>query len=207
MRCKVAEQLRDPFIEQVAAELRRPVRLDPRFDDRVMAALDAPEVIPLHPGRERRRPWLVRPWTVRVSPITAFAAAAAFVGIVAIGAWQLRPVDLVQVATEPAVPGSLLPVADTDVEPIVVHQFTFYRSGVKSVAVVGEFNDWGSETATPLVEVSPGVWTVSLPLRPGSYEFQYLVDGARRETDPTLPQRASDFGSPNSVVTVSARGR
>lgn len=201
----MAEQLRDPFIEQVAAELRRPVRLDPRFDDRVMAALDAPAVIPLHPGRQVRRPWLVRPWTVRVSPISAFAAAAALVTVVAIGAWQLRPVDQVQVAVEPAGNANLVPVADA--EPIVLQQFTFYRKGVKSVALVGEFNDWGSEKATAMTEVSEGVWTVSVPLRPGSYEFQYVVDGARRETDPTMPEKASDFGSPNSVVTVSPRVR
>lgn len=205
MRCKVAEQLRDPFIEQVAAELRRPVRLDPRLDDRVMAALEAPDVIPLHPRRQVRRPWLVRPWTVRVSPIGAFAAAAALVGVVAVGAWQLRPIDQVQVAAQSAESGSLIPVAVTDVEPVFVQQFTFHRKGVKSIVLVGEFNNW-DETATPLTEVSEGVWEVSVPLRAGTYEFQYVVDG-RRETDPTLPERPSDFGSPNSVVTVSPRVR
>ncbi|NUQ11076.1 MAG: isoamylase early set domain-containing protein [Gemmatimonadaceae bacterium] len=201
----MAEQLRDPFIEQIAAELRRPVRLDPRFDDRVMAALEAPDVIPLHPDRQTRRPWIARPWTIRVSPIAAMAVAAAFVGAVAIGAWQLRPIDQVQMASQPAEPGVLIPVATTDGEPIVVQQFTFHRKGVKSIALVGEFNDW-DETATPMTEVSEGVWEVSLPLRAGTYEFQYLVDG-RRETDPTLPERPSDFGSPNSVITVSPRVR
>ena len=49
MRCKVTEQSRDPFIDQIAAELKRPVRFDARFDERVMEALNAPEVIPLHP--------------------------------------------------------------------------------------------------------------------------------------------------------------
>ena len=74
---------RDPFIDQIAAELKRPVRLDPRFDERVMEAVNAPDVIPLHPTRQAgepgtRRPWLVRPtWTLRVSPIDAFAVAAA----------------------------------------------------------------------------------------------------------------------------------
>jgi len=68
MRCKVPDQSRDQFIEQIAAELKRPVRFDPRFDERVMEALNAPEVIPLHPDRREstRRPWIVRPWTLRV---------------------------------------------------------------------------------------------------------------------------------------------
>lgn len=203
MRCKVDEQLRDPFIEQVASELRRPVRLDPRFDERVMAALDAPAVIPLHPGRQVRRPWLVRTWTVRVSPI-AIGIAAALVGVVAIGAWQLRPVDQVQVATQPIDGGNLVPVANSGDEALVVHQFTLYRKDITSLALVGEFNSW-DETATPMTEVSKGVWTVSVPLRPGVYEYQFIVDGTRRETDPSVPQVPSDFGSPNSVVTISPK--
>ncbi len=203
MRCKVAEQARDPFIEQVANELRRPVRLDPRFDERVMAALDAPAVIPLHPGRQTRRPWLVRTWTVRVSPI-AIGIAAALVGVVAIGAWQLRPVDQVQVAMQPIDGGNLLPVSNTAEEPLVVHQFTLYRKDITSLALVGEFNSW-DDTATPMTEVSKGVWTVSVPLRPGVYQYQFIVDGTKRETDPAVPQVESDFGSPNSVVTISPK--
>lgn len=204
MRCKVAEETRDPFIDQIADELRRPVRLDPRFDERVMEALNAPDVIPLHPDRQSRRPWIVRPWTVRVSPIAAFATAAALVGVIAIGAWQLRPAEQVQVATQSQGEGNLLPVANSDAGPLVVQQFTFYREGLKSLSLVGEFNNW-DETATPMTEVSKGVWTVSLALRPGVYEYQFIVNGTRRETDPSMPQVPSDFGSPNSVVTVSPK--
>lgn len=201
MRCKVTEQ--STFIDQIAAELRRPVRLDPRFDDRVMEALHAPDVIPLHPAREPRRPWLVRPWTLRVSPIGAFAAAAALVGVVAFSAWQLSPIDQVQVATG-QFGESLTPVANTGEEPLVVHQFTYYQKGLQSISLVGEFNDWSADS-TSMMEVSPGVWTVSLRLRPGVYEYQYILNGKQRVTDPTMPQTSSDFGSPNSVVTVSPK--
>jgi hypothetical protein len=199
----VAEQLKDPFIEQIAAELRRPVRFDSRFDERVMAALDAPDVIPLHPSHQARRPWITRPWTFRVSPIAALATAAGLAGLLAIGAWQLRPIDQVQVASETGVAPQLIPVANTGEEPLVVQQFTFYRKGIKSLALVGEFNSWDNQ-ATPMTEVSEGVWTVSLRLRPGVYEYQLLVDGVRREVDPSMPQVESDFGSPNSVVTVTS---
>ena len=200
------DQSRDQFIEQIAAELKRPVRFDPRFDERVMEALNAPEVIPLHPDRRNstRRPWIVRPWTLRVSPIGAFAAAAALVGVVAIGVWQVRPVDQVQVAVQPIEGGNLVPVSNSGEEPLVVQQFTFYRTGVKSLALVGEFNSW-DEHSTPMTEVSQGVWTVSVALRPGVYEYQFIVDGTKRETDPSMPKVESDFGSPNSVVTVSRK--
>jgi hypothetical protein len=200
----VPEETRDPFIEQIASELKRPVRLDARFDERVMAALDAPDVIPLHPAREARRPWIVRPWTVSVSPISAFAVAAALVAVVAMGAWQLRPVDRVQVASNATEGGNLVPVADVGAEPLVVHQFTFYATSAKSLAVVGQFNGW-DQTATPMTEVSKGMWTVSVPLRLGVYEYQFIIDGTTRVIDPSMPQVPSDFGSPNSVVTISRK--
>lgn len=205
MRCKVAEETRDPFIDQIAAELRRPVRLDARFDERVMASLESPAVIPLHPGREQRKePWIVRPWTLHIRPIAAFATAAALVGIVAIGAMQLRAPQQVQVATTDIGDANLIPVVDAGGEPLVVQQFTYYQKGLKSISLVGEFNDW-EEESTKLVEVSPGVWTVSVPLRPGVYEYQFILNGSQRVTDPTMPQTSSDFGSPNSVVTVSPK--
>jgi hypothetical protein len=207
-RCKVTEELRDPFIDQIAAELKRPVRLDSRFDERVMEALNTPDVIPLHPTRQAgksgsRQPWMARTWTLRVSPIGAFAAAAALVGIVALGSWQLSSVDQVQVASG-QFGEQLTPVANTGEEPLVVHQLNYYHKDLQSVSVVGDFNDWNADS-TRLVEVSPGVWTVSLRLRPGVYEYQFILNGKQRVTDPTMPQASSDFGSPNSVVKVSAK--
>ena len=195
---------RDQFIEQIAAELRRPVRLDPRFDERVMEALNAPEVIPLHPTRQARRPWVMRPWTVRVSPIGALAAAAALVGVVALGAWRLSSVEQVQLASNPFADSNVVPVANTGEEPLVPHQFIYYQKGLKSISLVGQFNDWDADS-TALTEVSPGVWTVTLPLRPGVYEYQFMLNGTQRVTDPTMPQVSNDFGSPNSVVTVSPK--
>jgi len=195
---------RDPFIDQIAAELKRPVRLDPQFDERVMEALNAPEVIPLHPTRQPRRSWLVRPtWTLRVSPIGAFATAAALVGIVAFSAWQLSAIEETQIASQP-VAGDLVPVSNTGEAPLVLHQFTYYQKGLQSIALVGQFNDWDPDS-TALQEVSPGVWAVSMRLRPGVYEYQFILNGKQRVTDPTMPQTSSDFGSPNSVVTVSPK--
>ena len=197
---------RDPFIDQIAAELRRPVRLDPRFDERVMEALNAPEVIPLHPTRQPRRPWIMRPWTLRVSPIGAFATAAALIGVVVFGAWRMAAVDQVQVATQQVSAADLTPVGNTGEEQLVTHQFTYYQKGLESISLVGDMNDWDANS-TSMIEVSPGVWTVSLLLKPGVYEYQFLLNGKQRVTDPTMPQASNDFGSPNSVVTVSPKVR
>lgn len=200
----------DEFIDRIAAELKRPVRFDPRFDDRVMDALSAPEVIPLHPQRQTRRPWLIRRFTVSVSPIVGLAAAAALIGVIALGVWRWQPVQQVQVATAPLEGGNLVPVSDNDVARdaarMVVTQFTFYGKGFESVALVGTLNDWDTE-ATPLTQVSEGVWSVSVPLLPGVYQYQFILDGERRVTDPNAPQQPSDFGMPNSIITVSPRSR
>ena len=194
---------RDPFIDQIAAELKRPVRLDPRFDERVMDALNAPDVIPLHPTRQARRPWIMRPWTLRVSPIGAFATAAALIGVVAFGAWQFSSAnDGVQIASDQQI--DLQPVADAGDRALVPHQFTYYQKGLQSISLVGQFNDWKPDS-TSLTEVSPGVWTISLLLKPGVYEYQFILNGKQWVTDPTMPQVSNDFGSPNSVVTVTPK--
>lgn len=196
-------EYRDPFIDQVAAELKRPVRLDPRFDERVMEALNAPDVIPLHPTRQAPRPWMSRQWTLRFSPVGAFAAAAGLVGVIAFSSWQLSTPQLQIARSE--VP-ELVPVANTGEEALEVQQFTYYQKGLESIALVGSFNDWDADS-TQLTEVSPGVWTVSMRLRPGVYEYQFILNGKQRVTDPTMPQVSSDFGSPNSVVKVSPKVR
>lgn len=179
------------------------MRLDPRFDERVMEALNAPDVIPLHPTRQAPRPWIMRP-SLRVSPIGAFAAAAALTAVVAMGAMRLSNGGEVQVANNQSGYPNLVQVSDVDGVPLVLHQFTYYQKGLQSISLVGQFNDWDADS-TALTEVSEGVWTVTLRLRPGVYEYQFILNGVQRVTDPTMPQVSNDFGSPNSVVTVSPK--
>lgn len=202
----------DPFLEGIALELKRPVQIDPAFDARVMAALE-PDVIPM-PGtrtREVSRPWLLRPRTFQLTPLSGLAAAAALTGIAAMGMWKVRhPGDAVTVA-----PGSpaleLTPVANTGAPaPNALMPVTFMITApdARSVALVGDFNGW-DPAQTPLTKYSErdGVWTAHVALPAGQYQYQYLVDGERRILDPVAPQSAkSEFGDANSVVTVSPAG-
>jgi hypothetical protein len=73
-----------------------------------------------------------------------------------------------------------------------------------SVVVVGDFNDW-DPAATPLRPTKEGgVWSVELRLKPGRYNYTFLIDGRRWEGDPSEPRvTTSDFGAPVSVLTVS----
>jgi len=80
---------------------------------------------------------------------------------------------------------------------------TFTLSGAKKahkVLLSGSFNNW-STMKTPMERTDKG-WSISLPLRPGEYEYKYIVDG-RWMTDPGNEfKRENDAGSDNSVVYI-----
>ena len=194
----------DPFIAGIARELKEPVRLDARLDERIMAALE-PEVVSLA-SRRASTPWYRRTFSVQ-APLGALAAAAAFAGIVALGAVarQLTRPDT-PVAVIPS--REVVPAANAPVDPALqlqAVQFILADPSARSVSLIGDFNDWASG-ATPMVfDSAHGAWTVTIPLLPGRHQYQFLVDGTRHVTDPTAPMASGDFGSPNSVITVRAR--
>lgn len=70
-----------------------------------------------------------------------------------------------------------------------------------AVAIVGDFNDWDPRS-TPLTRRG-GTWEVTLPLQPGRYRYNFVVDGRVWIADPGQPPSIDDdFGTPTSVVTV-----
>jgi 1,4-alpha-glucan branching enzyme len=77
----------------------------------------------------------------------------------------------------------------------------------RSVHAVGDFNGW-DPARTSLQQVSSGVWTVTLPLTPGRYEYMFVVDGQRWVSDPAAVEQADDgFGARNAVLECCRRGR
>ena len=79
--------------------------------------------------------------------------------------------------------------------------FTYVDTSARSVSLAGEFNDWNA-TANPMQRDPSGLWTVALPLKPGKYQYKFVVDGSWKQ-DPANPDGADDtFGGKNSVKTV-----
>jgi hypothetical protein len=176
----------DETLARVIDTLKEPVEIDADLDRRVMAAIEAESG---HSGGAQR--WLARRWTIRLSPLGGLAAAAALAGLVLAGSLLLRGRDVIA-PSQPIV----------EMESPAVTQFVLIAPSAKTVALVGDFNDW-SLSATQLVrQAGDGVWWVTVPLAPGRYRYVFVVDGTTWRPDPTAPGAEDEFGRPNSVVTI-----
>ncbi len=84
-------------------------------------------------------------------------------------------------------------------------QFVLRAPDAARVSVVGDFNDWDPD-ATPMAETGDGVWSVVVPLQPGSIRFSFLIDGREWRADPAAPPAPLDFGRPTSLAFVPEPG-
>ena len=82
-------------------------------------------------------------------------------------------------------------------------QFSLYAPEAKTVALIGDFNGWGSAAEIKLTPTGKGMWGVAVPLPAGRYQYAFLVNGQRWVTDPHAEQRVNDdFGRQNAVLTI-----
>jgi hypothetical protein len=177
----------DETLERVIETLKQPVTIDAALDTRVMSAIE--QLPPVTTAASQRLSLFARRWTIRVSPIGGIAAAAAIAAVVVSAALLTR-------RGEPA------PVPAAAGNSASATQFVLVAPDAKSVALVGDFNDW-SLSATRLVrQAGDGVWWVTMKLPPGRYRYAFVVDGKTWRGDPNSPAAADDFGRPNSVVTI-----
>jgi hypothetical protein len=199
----------DPVLSRATAVLRKPVTLSLDFEDRVMTAVHR-EVHPLSgtgPLRRlsRARRWATTPRRVLVSPLGSFALAAGMAAILIGGVWLGRRTVAGGSSPQKGLASSAVLVADSQA-PTQAVEFIVAVPGASRVTLVGDFNEW-NPTATALHATErDGVWSVTVPLMSGRHEYAFVVDGKRWMPDPRAPRAASDdFGTPNSVVTVSER--
>jgi len=184
----------DPKLQRLAKELRQEPPLDSTLDQRVMALVRQHGPAAGRSGLVVRfRDWLLEPRTLRLSPLAGMAAAALVLIIIAASVSLSRH--------QPA-----RTIADGAISQPEWVRFVFTAPGAAQVSLVGDFNDW-DPAATPLhATAADGVWSISVPLSAGRHEYAFVVDGADWRPDPAAPPAArSDFGTPNSVVTVADR--
>lgn len=120
------------------------------------------------------------------------AAALATVGLVALVLTQVvhiynRPVETAVVPRQ---------------DQVVTVMMNLYAPQAHHVAVAGTFNKW-KVAANVLTKQKNGVWTINIPLKPGEYNYMFIVDGKAWVTDPNAEAYHDDgFGYKNAVVRV-----
>ena len=167
----------------VVQELQQPVRLDASFERRVMV-----RVRRLYAQRRRRGlgSWIGVASRVTHHPGWAAAVAAGIVAIVTVGVLRTRP----PVSTS----------ASSVFEPV---QFVLVAPSAQSVAVVGDFNDWGLNDTALVATNHQGVWSVTAPVPAGVHRYAFVVNGKEWVADPSAPRSAGDdFGLPSSALIV-----
>ena len=80
-------------------------------------------------------------------------------------------------------------------------EFKLYAPAAKRVSISGSFNKWDAKKIAARKD-SKGNWMVKLNLKPGTYEYKFLVDGSWLN-DPNSSHSVSNaFGTQNSIIEI-----
>lgn len=92
-------------------------------------------------------------------------------------------------------------VVSKEAQEFLNTRFAVEASGAKSVYVTGSFNDWSLDDSCRLKEAD-GRWEVNIPLKAGTYKYQFIVDGIWKEDPNNSRRERNSFGDINSLVEV-----
>ena len=73
-----------------------------------------------------------------------------------------------------------------------------------TVAIAGDFNGWNPQ-ANILEDLDgDGIWTGTLKLEPGRYEYMFVLDGEKWFSDPNALRYVKDgFGNKNAILEIN----
>lgn len=80
-------------------------------------------------------------------------------------------------------------------------EFKFYAPHARRVTLAGSFNDWNAE-ALQARKDSRGNWMVKVGLRPGRYEYKFVVDGSWLNDPRCTSCVVNPLGTQNCVIEV-----
>ncbi|TFG90782.1 MAG: hypothetical protein E4G71_04775 [Candidatus Atribacteria bacterium] len=85
-------------------------------------------------------------------------------------------------------------------------QFSLRISDNKThtVAIAGDFNGWDPQADTLKDPEGDGIWTGTLKLEPGRYEYMFVMDGEKWFPDPNALRYVKDgFGNKNAILEIN----
>lgn len=211
----------DDVLQRVRATLAPLPPANPQAVARVLAAVHGRA--PSRWGRYAAG-WTSLMTTLRLSPLSLYGGATILVATLAsiivvrssvprAGGTLPSVSGVPPVAVQPSLPAGIPEGADMraagavdDPEAALPVQFVLDAATAQSVSLVGDFNDW-STSAAPMQRLpGSGVWTITLPVKPGRHVYAFVVDGTRWMADPRAARAPdADFGKPGSVLLVNPR--
>jgi 5'-AMP-activated protein kinase regulatory beta subunit len=79
--------------------------------------------------------------------------------------------------------------------------FSLTAPGADTVSLVGCFTEWDKSPAS-MKRQKNGVWKTTISLKPGTYEYRFIVDGLWQDDPACKTLRPNSFGSHNCVCEV-----
>ena len=110
-------------------------------------------------------------------------------------------VKKVRKAAKPAAP---VPAEKAPAEPKKTRSvFTFRGDPGSVVYLAGSFNNWDTQATRMVDKSGDGIYTISVMLAPGIYEYKFFVNGLwKLDPDPDRDWTQNVFGTLNSVYRV-----
>lgn len=79
--------------------------------------------------------------------------------------------------------------------------FVLHRPEARTVAVAGDFNSWSPQKG--VMQRSNGDWVTTIAMKPGSYQYMFVIDGTEWAPDPASTDFVpGSFGDTNSLIEV-----
>ena len=134
--------------------------------------------------------WARSPKNITVIPLRIIPAASALAVLLVLGLlW-----------TSGKMGQRAIPVSEPE---LLAVSFNLKISDVRSVSVIGTFNDWKPEGYEMKWNKNRQAWTITLRLPQGRHEYAFLVDHGKVVSDPeALFFQDDGFGNQNSVLIL-----
>ncbi|GAB4117581.1 MAG: hypothetical protein Kow00103_14370 [Candidatus Caldatribacteriota bacterium] len=98
-------------------------------------------------------------------------------------------------------PGELTPLCSAEVE------FSLRvadNQKIQTIAIAGDFNNWNPQANILQDSDGDGIWTTTLKLPPGRYEYMFVLNGEKWLPDPNALRYVKDgFGNRNAILEVN----